>query len=175
MSFWESKTGAPLTGSAEDAFTSSFTIIPDGTTASAMIKAFEIKQFGEEAFYQITWKIVSDQFKNQEVRQKLNTFDVKPEKAQRALNMMMLIYKLFDHKPTHNNAPTNDDLKPLTGKVAVIKIQEWALNGKEGNFVSEVHKLNAEFKPEIGVKLEKVNVPPAKHTDAELLDLDVPF
>ena len=177
MAFFESKTGAPLTGNADDAFAGSFSIIPDGTTATAQIKLFEPKEYDGDKFYQITWKIVSDAFKGQEVRQKMATFDVKPEKAQRALNMMMSIYKLCGHSPSHNNAPSLDDLKPMLGKVFGIKIQEWALNGKEGNFVSEVHAADAEFKPAVGVKQERVVVAPKRHTDAEILNLDedLPF
>lgn len=177
MSFWDSRTGAPLTGLADDAFAGSFSIIPDGTTSTAMIKSFEQKEFDGDKFYQITWKIVSTAFKGQEVRQKIAAFDTKPEKAQRALNMLMMIYKLCAHTPTHSNAPTTDDLKPMCGKVFGIKIQEWALNGKEGNFVSEVHAADAEFKPEVGVKQERVVSVPARNTDAELLNLDedLPF
>ncbi len=177
MAFFESKTGVPLTGNAEDAFTGSFTIIPDGTKATAQIKLFEPKEYDGDKFYQITWKIVSDSFKGQEVRQKMATFDDKPEKAQRALNMMMRIYKLCGYSPAHNNAPSLDDLRPMVGKVFGIKIQEWAHKGKEGNFVSEVHADDAEFKPEVGVKQERIVIAPKRHTDSELIDLnaDIPF
>lgn len=177
MAFWESRTGEALTGNPEDSFNSGFQIIPDGTTAKAMIKIFEPKEINGEKFYQITWKIVSDKFKNAEVRQKLNVFDTKPERAQRSLNMMMLIYNLFEYKPTHNNAPSIEELKIFSGKMAGIKIQEWEFEGKQGNRVSEVYQLDENFMPEVGIKLKKVTSTPTRHSSDEILnlDMDVPF
>ena len=153
MSFWESKTGAPITGDAEVSFAGFFKIIPDGTTARAAIKLFE----SGPIFYQITWKITDGEFKNREVRQKINVFEMNPDKAQRALNMLMRIYKICGHKPTHSEAPTDADLLPMVGFVCGIKIQEWSMlrpdgTMAEGNWVAEVHPADAEFIVETGIK-----------------------
>jgi len=164
MSFWQSKTGAPITGNPNDAFTKDFSVIPDGTTAHAGIKEFCLveKEFNgsKNRFYQITWKILNGDFKDREVTQKIKTFDQKPEIAQRALNMMMLIYKLTNHSPAHDMAPEDRDLKVFVGSQLGIKIAEWQMPKKdgsgimEGNHVTEVHPITAAFKVETGVKKE---------------------
>jgi hypothetical protein len=189
--FWESRTGAPITGNASDAYQPQFESIPNGTTAPAMIKAFELtsKQINgvDTDFYNITWKITSGDFKGREVPQKIKAFDHKPEIAQRALNMLKLIYDLVGHKPTHKGVPTNDDHKPLIGKILGIKIGEWQMpKTKEpgfltGNNVTQVHKIDADFKTEVGVKRElpKITtsaVESALTRNANMhLDDDLPF
>ena len=56
MSFFEG-----VTGRAEDAFTKEFTIIPNNTTAPAVIKEIflieKFTNFGEQTHYQIVGKI----------------------------------------------------------------------------------------------------------------------
>jgi hypothetical protein len=66
--------------------------------------------------------------------------------------MLMRMYKLCAHKPTHSDAPTDNDLAPMKGKILGIKINEWQNNGKEGNYVGEVHALEG-FVPAVGEKL----------------------
>ena len=155
LGFWESKSGMVIDGSDENSFSSSFRIIPDGTTAIAKIHRFELVDRFETPFHQVTWRITEGQFKGQQVRQKLATFDDKPEKQDRALNMMMRLYKIAKQSPKHSGTPTNNDLKALENTIAGIKIQEWAMEGQEGNWVSEVHMLNENFIPEIGKKIER--------------------
>ena len=148
--FWESRTGQELTGKPEDAYQPQFEIIPDGTLALASIKSFELisKKVNDKDmdFYQIIWKITSNDYKSREVTQKIKAFDEKPEITQRALNMMKLIYNLTGHIPKHSGVPTNEDHKPLLGKILGIKIGEWSMPKKEGsgflegNNVTEVHK-----------------------------------
>src|SRR3990167_9544029 len=132
MSFWQSKTGKAITGNEEDSFAGGFKIIPDGTTAPAMIKTFLVNEADAmNPFYEIQWKLVDGEYKGAQVRQKITCFDSKPEKAERALNMMMRLFKLLGVKPTEG-APTEEDLAPMQGKILGIKIQEWAMDGKNG-------------------------------------------
>ncbi len=104
MSFFASGTGKLVSGRPEDAFLQDFKIIPEGTVADAFIKTFELvekdnKFSGErESYYEIVWKICSDDFKNREVHQKIKCFSGAPESIDRALNMLLLIIKLCDHK-----------------------------------------------------------------------------
>ena len=113
MAFWDSKTGQEITGNANDAFQPQFEVIPQNTTAPALIKSFELvsKQINgiEVDFYQIVWKITSGDFKSREVTQKIKAFDEKPEIAQRALNMLKLLYTICGHVPKHGNAPSNEE------------------------------------------------------------------
>ena len=161
--FWASRTGQPLTGNPEDAYQPQFQIIPDGTMALATIKSFELISKDVRDYYQVTWKITSADYKGREVMQKIKAFDEKPEITQRALNMLKLIYGLLSHTPKHSGVPTNDDHRPLLGKVLGIKIGEWSMPKKdgpgfmEGNNVTEVHKPQ-DFITVVGVKREPPKV-----------------
>ncbi len=197
-SFWDSRTGAQITGSDKDSFLPDFTVIPNGTTAKAQIKKFELIEKTntytgkEEAFYEIIWKIIDGEFKNREVSQKIKPFVEKPESIDRALNMMKRVFDLCNYKPSHGNAPTNQDLLMLNNKICGIKILEWF--GKEpkadgsgfpnGNFVSQVHAINEQFKVETGIKLQPPEVSSSapqsalnRHPQGHAIDVDsdLPF
>jgi len=195
MSFWTSGTGNEIKGDAASAFTPDFTVIPDGTMAMAVIDKFSLvekkDQFGDEKkYYEIVWKIISQDYKGRIVSQKIKPFDGRPEAIDRNLNMLKLVMTLCQFKPTHANAPSSDDLRPMIGKSAGIKIREWSMPKQdgsgmmEGNFVSEIYPAQG-FECEIGTKLEMVHTPPSSVDSAfsrnprgqTLVDLtdDIPF
>lgn len=159
MSFWNSDLGE-LTGTADHAFARQIRIIPDGTTALAKILKFTNEDNNGKQYFNIEWELLSGDFKNQRVYQKIHAFDADPKKRHRALNMLMYVYKLFNLKPASSHAPTDQDLLVFTGKTAGIKIQETAPNenGKQYNWVSEVHPPE-NFVSETGIKLEIVHTP----------------
>lgn len=160
MSFWKSSLGE-ITGSQSDAFARQFVQIPDGTTALARIMEFKNaeNQHGER-FLEITWMLTDGDFKGQQVSHKIKVFgggrfDNNPEKTRhRALNMLKLIYNLFNVKPAHANEPTDADLSVFTNKVAGIRIRETEPNdeGRQYNWVAEVHDAKG-FKSETGTAL----------------------
>lgn len=169
MAFWDTRIeGQAITGNLQDAVLPDFELIPNNTTAPAQIKSFELvsKKVNDKDtdFYEVTWKITSGDFKGREVTQKIKAFDDKDTIAQRALNMLKLIYTLCKHTPKHSGVPTNDDHRPLIGKVLGIKIGEWSMprtNPKPdqspfltGNNVTEVHAVGPDFVTETGIKKE---------------------
>ncbi len=169
MSFWSSRIeGQEITGKPEDCFLPEFESIPNGSTAPAQIKSFKIMSKKiikdgiekDEDYYEIIWKITCGDFKGREVSQKIKAFDEKDSIAQRALNMLKLLYNLLDHKPSHSNVPTDDDHRVLIGKVLGIKIGEWQMPYKDkpgfmtGNNVTEIYKADSNFKTETGIKKE---------------------
>ena len=182
--FWELSSGAKATGSADDAFTASFGVIPDGTKAQAVIQKFVVDG-GDKPVVNIQWKLTTGEFKGRIVFQKIHCWDDKPAKADRAKNMLLLIYKLLDHKPTHGGDPTDKDFAPMLNRALVIKIAEWSMisddgTPKNGNFISEVHPTEA-FETVTGVKAEMTARPMEsafsrnpRATDASLTD-DIPF
>jgi hypothetical protein len=157
--FWSSGTGKMPTGKPEDAFVQSFTIIPEGTCAEALIKSFTLvekeNKYSDrpDKFYQIVWKLCSGDFANREVTQKIKCFDGKPEQIDRALNMLKLIMQICDFKPTHAGAPQDMELIFMSNKILSIKIGEWSMPKKdmEGNHVREVWK-SGELPTETGIK-----------------------
>lgn len=192
MGFYDSRSGMVIDGSEENAFTQTFEVIPNGTTAIAMVKTIIKKTIDnyDKFFYEITWKIVEGDFKNQEVKQKLKLFDEEPQKADRAVNMLVRIYNICSYKPAHDNAPMIEDLVPLIGKLCGIKIQEWSFPKEdgtfaEGNWVSEVHAPDANFKAETAPRVAKVKRTPPESMltrnvgkttfNGELIDDDILF
>lgn len=144
--FWTSELGE-VTGESKDAFSKDFGTIPNGTMAAAKIDSFIVDEFNGVRFIHIKWELIEGDFKRRKVSQKLKVIDADsrdkdPEKTRlRGLNMLKLIYNLFNIKPNHNNIPSNDDLYIFVGKKAGIQIRETNPN-KEGNiynYVSEVH------------------------------------
>lgn len=164
MSFWESELGE-VSGKAEDAFAKSFAHIPDGTKALAKIDTFTNQEYKESGFkyLNIEWILQDGDFKGQKVQQKLKVYggdqyDKDPMKTRhRALNMLKLLYQLFNIKPKHTNPPTDQDLASFLGKIAGIKIRETIMNekGKQYNWVAEVH-VSQGFKSETGIGLPVV-------------------
>lgn len=164
MSFWESELG-DVTGKAEDAFAKQFTRIPDGTKALAKIESFTNQEYKDSGFkyLNIEWVLMEGDFVGQKVQQKLKVYggdqyDKDPMKTRhRALNMLKLLYQLFNLKPKHTNPPTDQDLASFAGKIAGLKIRETEQNdkGKSYNWVAEIHPSQG-FKGETGVGLSVV-------------------
>jgi hypothetical protein len=164
MSFWESELGE-VTGKSEDAFAKQFTQIPDGTKALAKIESFTNQKHKDTGFQylNIEWVLQDGDFRGQKVQQKLKVYggdqyDKDPMKTRhRALNMLKLLYQLFNVKPKHTNPPTDQDLASFSGKIAGLKIRETEPNdnGRQYNWVAEVHP-SKDFKSETGAGLTVV-------------------
>lgn|SRR3990167_52072 len=185
MSFWQSEVGE-LLGTPDAAFTKTFKNIPDGTMALGKILSFkkEIDQHKKE-FYNIEWLLTDGDFKGQHVFQKIHAFDKDSNKRHRSLNMLMLIYKMYNISPKDNNPPDDQELMQFINKFAGIKIQEWSMEKTDGsgmatgNWVSEVHPASG-FKCETGIKAEVVhtrsNVDSAfSRNEKDILNEDLPF
>jgi hypothetical protein len=156
--FWISELGE-VTGSASDAFARTFTQIPDGTMALARIEAFVNSEYNGNKFLLINWILTEGEFKGSKVEQKLKVFGDPSAKdsakaRHRALNMLKLIYQLYNVKPKHAGDPTDQDLSVFNSKIAGIKIRETEPNeqGRQYNWVAEIHSAK-DFKCETGVSL----------------------
>jgi hypothetical protein len=156
--FWTSDLGE-VTGLASDAFAKSFTHIPDGTMALARIDMFINSEYEGNKYLSIDWILTEGDFKGQKVNQKLKVYGDPRAKdsaktRHRALNMLKLIYQLFNAKPKHSGEPTDQDLAVFVGKEAGICIRETEPNdqGRQYNWVSEIHE-NKGFKCETGISL----------------------
>jgi len=174
MSFWNVD-GKEITGNAKDAFTPSFAVIPDGTKAVAMIDDVAIKDYNGQ-YIEISWKLTTGEYSQRLLFQKIKVFDDDSKKRTRALNMLMLLYKLAGLQPPQSQ-PTEHDLKEFIGKHAGIMIQEWEYDGKNGNWISEVHPVDG-FETKTGIKIEVVSTPaqaPLSAIAQELAVDDVPW
>ena len=171
MSFWQTRNGKEVDGSERNTFESSFSLIPDGTTAPAIITKFEYREYdnsrtgSKDRMYQITWKLIGGDFANRQVWQKLYPFDHDADKQARNLNMMKRIFMLANFELNHDDAPSTEDLYPLINKQMGIKIRVWQMEGKEGNRVSEVHSLDNNFVIETGKSIEITHIKKQSNND----------
>lgn len=140
MSFWNTEIG-DITGDASSSFTNQIKQIPDNTYALAKIKKFAHKHFGADHTLEIEWELTDGPFAGQKVWQKLKCWDSVEKTRYRALNMLLLLFKLYEFNPPPARAPHDNELGIFLGKTAGIKIQETEPNdeGKQYNWVSEVH------------------------------------
>lgn len=183
MSFYTSSAGIKIDGSAEASHVRSFAIIPDGTQAPALIKKIERKLFNDGGkIYEVTYKLLEGEFAGMETRQKINPFDEDISKASRNLNMLVRLFKLCNFKPPHSNEPSTEDLQPLVGNSIGIVIRQWAFDGKEGNFISEIHLLDNEFRTVSGVPMapknnetKGVDSALTRNQGTKMIDDDIPF
>src|SRR5690606_8571900 len=109
-----------VTGQPDDAFTKVFSIIPDGTSAIAKIEKMTNQDFMGAKTINIEWVIVKGDFKGRKITHKLKVFDEDNKKRHRALNMLKLIYSMFNDKPEGTEAPSDKDFLKLVGKEAGI-------------------------------------------------------
>jgi hypothetical protein len=143
MSFYKSKSGMKMDGSEEVSHAKQIKIIPNDTHATASIKKYELVTNDNGKYYQLTWKLLDTSFKGLEVRQNIKAFDADLKKADRAVNMMIRLFKLADYKPGHDLQPENKDLAPMIGKILGIVINEIFIPdaNRTINFISEVHSV----------------------------------
>jgi len=195
MSFYTAPNGHKATGEESKAFAPDFSTIPEGTTAVAKIKAFEVvnkeaTQYADaQKFIQVTYKILEGDYVHREVTQKIKCFDGSDAAIERNLNMLVLVMKLCKFTPTHNNEPTAHELASMIGSVVGITIGEWSIPKKdgsglmEGNFVRKVASSEG-FACETGVKAEPKPMPmpdsafardKARRDAADELESDIPF
>lgn len=156
--FWTSDLGE-VTGLAVDAFAKSFTHIPDGTMALARIDTFITAEYEGNKYLSIDWILTEGDFKGKKVNQKLKVYGDPRAKdsaktRHRALNMLKLIYQLFNTKLKHSGEPTDQDLSVFVGKEAGIRIRETEPNdqGRQYNWVAEIHASKG-FKCETGIRV----------------------
>lgn len=162
MNFWQLSTGVAPSGTAEASHAGSFGVIPEGTQAPAQIKEMVLMEPTNSyhyKFYEVIFKLSSGEFKGREVRMKIKCFDDKTSIADRGKNLLKRFYDLCNHLPSHDGAPTTQDLYPMIGKVLGIKISEFVVNKPDGsisngNYVSEIHKADKDFETLTGVKLD---------------------
>lgn len=163
MAFWESELGE-VTGNASDAFAKQIMQVPDGTMALAKIDSFINDEYQGMKFLSVNWVLTEGEFKGAKITQKLKVIDADPrdkdpvKTRHRGLNMMKLMYQLFNLKPKHANAPTDQDLAVFTGKIAGIKVRETEPNdqGRQYNWVAEIHDSKG-FKCETGMGLPQAS------------------
>jgi len=142
MSFWTTSEGKSATTEATGKFeaSASYELIPDGTTALAIITKPSIEQYNGDEYINVEWTVAKPEaYKNRKVFQKVRVWDSNPKKADKAKAMLANIDKNAGGKLAKlDKDPTNESLSVLTGKTMLIKILIWSIDDKTGNYIGAV-------------------------------------
>lgn len=155
-------------------------LIPDDTIVTAEI-VHAIKTESKDGvikYYEILWKVLDEEYKNRKLWQKLYCWDEKPQRAERAKNMLLLAMNLFGAK-IPSTEPTDLDLDPIQGKIGKIKVKIWEImrpdgTMSDGNWVSEIHA--ADFVSTESPKRQPIESAFSRNADKKYeLDDCIPF
>lgn len=186
MSFFTPRSDMKIDGSEKNANIGTFTIIPDGTTAPALIKSVELEEFDDGThIYKATLSLQDGDYKGQNVFMNMKCFDKNPKKRDRAVNQLLRLYKLCHKKPEHSLAPKNEELMILRDNIIGIEVGQWDMDGKQGNFIRGTYPYDADFETKTGEYIEpKTAAPEPRHEEQttvadyarkKTLDEDLPF
>jgi hypothetical protein len=170
MSFWTTSEGKSATTEATGKFeaSASYELIPDGTTALAIITKPSIEQYNGDEYINVEWTIAKPEaYKNRKIFQKVRVWDSNPKKADKAKAMLANIDKNAGGKLAKlDKDPTNESLAVLTGKTMLIKILIWSIDDKTGNYIGAVSPRTTE---------EAAPAPTPKPVEIDDDNFDVPF
>jgi hypothetical protein len=170
MSFWTTSEGKSATTEATGKFeaSASYELIPDGTTALAIITKPSIEQYNGDEYINVEWTIAKPEaYKNRKIFQKVRVWDSNPKKADKAKAMLANIDKNAGGKLAKlDKDPTNESLSVLTGKTMLIKILIWSIDDKTGNYIGAVSPRTTE---------EAAPAPTPKPVAIDDDNFDVPF
>ncbi len=138
---------APVDGNYDSAISN----IPDGTVVPAYIEESKWESFTnpdtgiEATFIKNTWTIQSGEFQNRKVFQKMHVMDEASGKRENALKMLAAIDANCGGKVFGSGVQPDDMMlaASLCNVPMNISVAEWHMNGKSGNYVSAVGRLQA--------------------------------
>ena len=168
MGFWNTSEGEDLKQATGSFDAGGGGIIPDNTTAQAVITAATIDSYQGDEFINLTWQIQKPAaYANRKVFQKVRVWDVDTKKSDKAKKMLAAIDKNAGGKLLETEKEPNDrTLMLLLNKPMLIKIMVWEMNEKSGNWVASVSPRDT------GSPLP---APKSKDVDSDVLDDDIPF
>ena len=138
---------APVDGN----FDSAIVNIPDGTVAPALIEECKWESYTDQVtgieatFIKATWSIVDGEYQNRKVFQKIKVMDEKQSTKERALQMLAAIDANAGGKVMAAGCMPDDMLlsMSLCNVPMNITISVWEMNGKSGNYITAVGRLQA--------------------------------
>lgn len=164
MSFWSGITGLP-----SDSYTTDLSPLPNNTHVIAECQGVTIEQ-GDTPHIQFKWKVIDGEFKGRLLWQKLYIFAQDQKKADKAKNMLMLLFILNNLK-VPNEMPTQGDLYGFHGKITSLLVGQYAIPKDDGsimkgNFIREAHP--SDYKPVIESAFSRNPRPTGSVADSDL-------
>lgn len=190
MSFWELSDGGAANENVEKEFEvggGNMDPIPNNSDVLAFVKAakWSTKRDATERFIEIQWQVEKpEQFANRVVFQKLWVADLDPAaktqeaakaKRDKARKMLATIDANAKGRLMQSaEAPTDDSLAlALVDARMVIKVMQWEIDGKFGNWISAVKPKDSELV--IGHDAPKASKPAGGSGGGGFLDDSIPF
>tara|TARA_A100000172_G_scaffold52540_1_gene33243 strand:- start:1456 stop:1947 length:492 start_codon:yes stop_codon:yes gene_type:complete len=117
--------------------------IPEKTQLKAIIgdAKWDTNQDATERFISTRWDVLApEEFGNRKIFQKIKVLDSDPKKADRQKRMLVAIDKNAGGELVKlGREPQDEDLqKALCNKTMLIRVMIWEMDGKSGNWVSQV-------------------------------------
>lgn len=129
--------GKKVDGSEENTIVQTSSFVPGGTRAVAMIEECKWDEYQGHEKIKVRWKLASGGFAKRVVFQNIDIFNEDEKKAFRAANVLKRLFMLTG-APIPDSKPSDADFAQMVGKMAGIAIEVWSINGKSGNWVSEI-------------------------------------
>ena len=158
--------GKKVDGSEENSSVPVALIIPGGTKAVAMIEEVKWDEYQGDRKVKVRWKLASGSFAKRVVFQSIKIFDKDENKSFRAANVLRRLFMLTG-APIPDAEPTDADFAQMVGKMAGISIEIWEMDGKEGNWISEIQPSKG-FETVDGEEMPKGNTQPQQGSQPAL-------
>lgn len=153
--------------------------IPNDTLCLAMIDEAGWAEYQGDEYINLRWVVVEPaQYKNRKVFQKVRVHDADVKKADKAKKMLAAIDANAGGKlVAAGEEPTDMTLtKALINKPMLIKVMEWEMNDRKGNWVSAVATRSGKAPAPAPAQVAKAPAPRASTPAFEIDDDDdIPF
>ena len=116
-------------------------IIPNDTTCLAMIDEAGWADYQGDEYINLRWVIAEPkQYSNRKVFQKIRVYDADAKKADKAKKMLAAIDANAGGKLMASGEDPTDMMltKALINKPMLIKVMEWEMNDRKGNWIAAV-------------------------------------
>lgn len=144
MPFFNTSDNQSIVATTEFESNNSFNPIPAGTTVTASIEQAGWEEYEGEWTIKLTWVVLSGEYQNRKIFQKVRVEDMDAKKRDKALKMLAAIdANCGGTLMASNKRPESNDLLSLCSRPMSIKLMVWEMNERSGNWVAAVGSANA--------------------------------
>lgn len=169
MSFWQTSDGKKATGEVQ---ANNFDPVPKGTVPG-IFESVEVDEYQGVRKIKLKTRVIDGEYKNKVMYMNLNAFPgegVTDKKRDRAINLFMKICNVLRVKPPENE-PDDRFLSQLTDKPLDVGVDVWEMNGKTGNYLTDVSARGEKA----GASAPTPQRKPAPMMASGDPDIDIPF
>ena len=141
MSFFDLSDNSKVSTDGKFEFDTGSATIPNDTTCLAMIDEAGWADYQGDEYINLRWVIAEPkQYANRKVFQKIRVYDADAKKADKAKKMLAAIDANAGGKLVASGEDPTDMMltKALINKPMLIKVMEWEMNDRKGNWIAAV-------------------------------------